>query len=274
MGNKQEGKIIIDIVLKKLCYYPGETINGYIKIKPRTQLDDSILRRTSIKIRLIEYQEYSFSNGSGNDKKTECVNEYSYKSIQTKDYYKRYKYFKGANILLGIQIPFSIIIPLNTQSTFYVCGDYIIHCLDCGIPSIGGNGRINIIIKDHRLFTLENKLLKIQKINYLEYDIIYKKKGRMSCLFKLPKNSFTYFEKIPFELHLDCTGFNGLIISVTISLNKYIYKNHKSDHKKHFKTAHKEEIANKHLDYNDNNLQKYEFKDCIEIPRNEKFDKI
>ena len=105
MGNQQKGNIIIDIVIDKLCYSPGETINGYIAIKPRTYLNDSILCDSLIIIKLIQKQQYNYPNGED----FEYVGENSDLNIQSMDC----KYFRGANVLLGVNIPFSITIPLD-----------------------------------------------------------------------------------------------------------------------------------------------------------------
>ena len=267
MGNQQKGNIIIDIVIDKLCYSPGETINGYIAIKPKTYLNDSILCDSLIIIKLIQKQQYNYPNGED----FEYVGENSDLNVQSMDC----KYFRGANVLLGINIPFSITIPLDIQPTLYFHTHYIKHCIYCEIPFFGDNFSQNIIIIDHPFFTLENQLLKIPKTYYKEFDISYnKKKGRMSCLFKLPKNSFTYFEKIPFEVYLDCTGFNGLVKSIKISIKKYLHRNCKDDHQRRFRSDYKEEMPIKHLYTYDTNIQKYEFKDFMQIPQNEQFDKI
>ena len=119
------------------------------------------------------------------------------------------------------------------------------------------------------MYTIENKLLKMPAIGFGDF---YKKKkgdykgGKVSCLLQVPKNSFSYFEIIPFEIFVDCTELDMEIKNVKISIMKYIYFNCKNDHRKHFMTLNKKELISKIYTLEEN-LNKYEIKDDIQLPR-------
>ena len=128
-----------------------------------------------------------------------------------------------------------------------------------------------IIIKELQSFTLENKLLRMPAIGFGDF---YKKRksnyrgGKVSYLLKIPKNSFSYLESIPYEIYLDCTELNMEVNSLKISLMKNIYFNCKNNNKKHFMTYSKKELAFKNY-VSKKNLDKYYIKDEIQIPQQE-----
>ena len=163
---------------------------------------------------------------------------------------------------------FSIQIPLDIQPTVYANNYYIFHYIKIETPLIKFNKSKNIVIKEHRFFTFENKLLKIPKIHYTEFfKNIDLSGGRMSCFFKLQKNSFAYNEKIPFELYLDCTEYNPKVKEVIITINKNLFLNYKGedDKKIHFKTDFQKKMFHTNFYIENNKQQKHELKGTINI---------
>ena len=71
--------------------------------------------------KITQFQEYSYTTGSGDDETTVYVREDSDVLAQETSF----NYFSGANILLGVKIPFSILIPLEIQPTFYYKRNFI-----------------------------------------------------------------------------------------------------------------------------------------------------
>ena len=265
MGNYLTENVIIDIVIDKLIYDPGEIINGYLEIKPKTYLNESIFGNESTTIKLTENYGHSYYDEDGK----------SYKDKESSDLYEQTldsKYFEGANILLGVKIPFSIQIPLDIQPTVNAHNYYIFHYVTIKTPLIKFNKSKNIIIKEHRFFTFENKLLKIPKIHYKEFfKCIDGSGGRISCFFKLQKNSFIYNEKIPFELHLDCTEYNPKVKEVIITINKNLFLNYKeeNDKKVHFKTDFEKKMFYTNFNIENSKQQKHELKGTINILKND-----
>lgn len=269
MGNssKAKEKVTVDVVLDKMCYYPGEIIRGNIEIKPKTYLNDSILGGALVILKFNQTQEYSYTTGSDDNETTTYV-------IEDEDLFKQYidyRYFKGANILLGINIPFQIKIPLKIQPTVYIKTFYISHHIYCEIPWIRCNKRFYLIIKDHHFFTADNQLLKMPANYTAEF---YKDNnianGKLIFSLIMPKNSYTYYETIPFELYLSSQNSMGQIDNITISINKSIYLNNKSNHEKHFQTVSNETLVS-YVDYPKGDLNKYIIKGNLQIPHNEKF---
>ena len=261
----KETDVILNIKLNKTCYFPGESITGFLDIQPKISLKETIFDNTSATFNLIQLQQYFYSVGSGDDKRTYYVGDDSDILFLNIDFIN----FKGSNILSGINIPFSFQIPLNILPSVYFHGYYIKHFICFELPGIKAKRSLMIIIKEFQSFTLENKLLKMPAIGFGDF---YKKKkskykgGKVSCLLKIPKNSYSYLESIPFEIFLDCTELNMEVKSVKITLMKNTYFNDKKNNQKHFITNSKDELVLKEFTFL-KNLDKYYIKDEIQFPQ-------
>ena len=272
-GYNDEKGINLNITLNKVCYFPGEIITGFINIQPKIGLNETILNDTSTIIKLNQKQQYSYTEGSGEDEKTYYVTDNSDIVVNNIDFIN----FKGANILLGINIPFSILIPSDALISVYTHGHYIKHFIYFELPGICAKRTLMIFIKGYKQFTLENKLLKIPATSFGDF---YKKKkskfkgGKVSCFLKIPKNSFTFFEIIPFEIYLDKSELNMEIKNIKISINRAVYFNYKGDLKKHHITYSNIELISKEYPIDNNKFNenhKYEIKDDIKWPKDSKF---
>ena len=269
MGNssKAKEKVDVDIILEKICYYPGEIIKGFIEVKPKTYLNDSILGGALTIIKLNQKQQYSYTTGSDDNETTTYVTD-------DKDIYKQYidyRYFKGANILLGIKIPFQIKIPLDIQPTVRICSYYISHHIYVEIPWIRSNKTLYIIIKEHHFFTSQNNLLKIPtKYTKEYYNDNNLSSGKYTIDIILPKNSFTFYEPIPFTLVINDQGYKSVIQSVTLSIIKSIYLNNEYNREKHFSTYFTEVLITKVLNLTCD-LKNYKLEDIIQIPQDGTF---
>ena len=262
-----EQDIMLNIILNKSCYFPGESINGYLNIQPKKGLKEIIFNDTSTIFTINQLQEYSYiidceeGPRAFKEDKDILVNRIDFIN------------FKGANIASSINIPFSFQIPMNILPSIYVDGHFIKHFICFELPGINAKRSINIIIKAYQIYTFENKLLKMPAIGFGDF---YKKKkseykgGKVSCLLKIPKNSFNYLESIPFDIFLDCTELSMEIKEITISIIQYIYFNDKNEYKKHLKTYLEEELALKKYTFSQN-LDKYHIKDEIQISQDKNY---
>jgi hypothetical protein len=253
----------VNIILEKMCYCPGEILKGFIEIKPKTYLNDSILGGALTIIKFNQKQQYSYTTGSDDNETTTYVTD-------DKDIYKQYidyRYFLGANILLGIKIPFQIKIPLDIQPTLRVNSYYISHHIYVEIPWIRTNKSLYIIIKDHHFFTLQNKLLKIPT-KYMRdfYSDNNLSNGKITIGIILPKNSFTFYEPIPFQLIINNQGYKTAIENITLSISKFVYLNNNNNRDKHFSTNSTKVLIKKVLNPS-GDLRNYKFEDNIQIPQ-------
>ena len=250
----------LKVTLDKVCYYPEELIKGSINLQLNKVLNDSIFNETSAIIKIIQKQQYIIPGGDDGDT---YVTEEEDLLILNKDFIT----FKGANLLLGINIPFSIEIPKNILASCYYSRHFIKHFVYFEFPGIKAKRTLMIFIKGYKNYTLENKLLKMPASSFGDF---YKKKkskykgGKISCLLRIPKNSFDYKEVIPFEIYLNCTELNMEICAIKISLFKILYWNEKNDHKKHYRVHKKMELASKIFPIN-KFLTKHEIKDNINV---------
>lgn len=128
----EEYEVIVNILLDKVCYFPSEMISGFLELQPKYNLNQTIFNDTKVIFKITQFQEYSYTTDSGDDETTEYVCEYS--NVLTQE--TSFNYFSGANILLVIKIPFSILIPLEIQPTFYYKRHFIKHFFCVELPGI------------------------------------------------------------------------------------------------------------------------------------------
>jgi hypothetical protein len=170
---------------------------------------------------------------------------------------------------LGIKIPFQITIPLDIQPTLSDHTYYISHQIYVEIPWIISNKSLYIIIKDHHFFTLQNKLLKIPAKYVREfYSDSNLSNSKITIGIELPKNSFTFYEPIPFQLIVSDEGYKSEIESIKISIIRIIYFNNKDNHKQHFSTFCEVVLITQVLNPS-GDLRNYKFEDNIQIPNRE-----
>ena len=183
--------------------------------------------------------------------------------------------YEGADIVSEIHIPFSFQIPLNIHASISYGDGYVKHFLSVNFPGIKAKRALMIIIKRFEMFSNENKLLKIPASAFGDF---YKKKrfnspgGKVTCLLKLPKNKFYYFEKIPFEIYLDSTELNMKIKAIKLRLNMKIYYNYRGNKNSHFITENDIELFSRKYPV-DNSLNKFEIKDSIQLKNDSNFSK-
>ena len=162
----EEKEVKLDITLNKVCYLPGEQIIGNLDIQPKSGINETILNDTNVTIKIIQLQYYSYGDAecgiSGSDEKDIFIENFDFVN------------FKGANILSGIKISFSIKIPLNIHASLIFKGDYVKHYLFVEFPGINAKRTIMIIIKRFEKFSNENKLLRIPAKAFGDF---YKKKN-------------------------------------------------------------------------------------------------
>ena len=264
-----EKEVKLDITLNKICYLPGEQITGNLDIQPKNGINETILNDTNATIKIIQLQYYSYTVGSGDDETTISESDEKDILIQNFDFIN----FKGANILSGINISFSINIPLNVHASLIYYGNYVKHFLLVDFPGIKAKRTIMIIIKRFEKFSNENKLLRIPANAFGDF---YKKKkfsykgGKVTCLLKLPKNRFYYFELIPLEIYLDRSELNMEVKAIKLSLRMKIHFNYKDDEEKHQNTDMNLELfAREYLVNNSQN--KFQVKDYIQLQNDDNY---
>ena len=268
--NKQK-EVKLDITLNKVCYLPDEQINGNLDIQPNIGINETILNDTKVTIKIIQLQYYSYTEGSGDDETT--ISERDEKDILIENF--DFINFKGANILSGFDIPFSIKIPSNIHASVIYFGNYVKHFLFVDFPGIGANRAIMIIIKRFEQFSNDNKLLKIPTNVFGDF---YKKKkfkykgGKVTCLLKLPRNRFKYFELIPIEIYLDRTELNMDVKTIKLSLRMKIHFNYKNDENHHRTTYMNLELFSGEYPI-DNSQNKIELKKYIQLQNDDNYSK-
>ena len=257
---KKNKYISFNLKLEKVCYLPGEKICGNIILEGKPGLKETQLIDPKALIIIKQKQKYDYSD-SENQTQIEKIESFLYKN------YLAFNSFIGANLLTKINIPFSIVLPINSYpSCSFKDGGYIKHSLSIEFQVLKVKRTIKIVVKNNPNFTIQNKLLKIPCKSYLQKSKskFLVNKGNFNLLVNLPKNVFYYDEPIPYEIILNCENLKLKINTIIVSLfrnrkRNYSYKCNKAREEK------KEEIINKNFKIN-HDLKEHIIKDVLSFP--------
>ena len=174
--------------------------------------------------------------------------------------------YRGANLMQGVNIPFSIQITNCYPTCIFNYRDYVRHFFTIEFPSIQAKKTAIIIIKNNQNFNVGNGLYKSPAIEIKEKEKhkCLCAKGKFAAVLQLQKNVFFYDEQIPFELTIDCSQLSIDIKGVEISLLRTENENIKNNYKRSRNTFSRKINSNKI-----NLLKgqpKYIIKDVIQFP--------
>ena len=193
----------------------------------KPDLNEIRLNEPEVSFSIIEIENYTYynSNGTGSGTENKQIKRNLFSS------YIFFNDFIGANLLEGITLPFSIILPLTARPSISVysngCYKYensIKHYFAIEMPCFKVKRVMSTIVKNTANFTEENKLLKTPYIYYAlkSKSKFLTKKGNFSIKIKLQKNAFHYDEFIPYEIILDYKNLNLIITELEVSLLRHI----------------------------------------------------
>jgi len=256
----KEKFFIVNIELKKTCFFKGEILKGKFTIKIKDTIKKSVLNCTiAANATLLEVHNYKFKEGGYDTTEEFILFKYPINMPQ----------FTANNILDGITVPFDFQIPQNTYPSC-ICGvdSYIRHILIFDFPDIETKKSTVIIIKNSIHFTAFNELYKAPvevslKTYKHKYAIFYM--GEFTCTFRLLKNAFSYNESIPFVIDIDCSNLKIRITRIYINLMLKVCKNSKTNHKQ-FLSKIEKKIVSKTLSLL-KEKNKYHLEEVMKLPK-------
>ena len=220
----------IDFTLKleKICYFPGENINGLINLKGKPGIENPKLTDPGAVFIISEKQKNYLSNDINESNIFYIKNEID-NNIYTQNLV--FNNFRNADLLSGLNIPFSIQIPPTAHPTCSIYRRrnniaYIIHCLSVTFQSLSLRRMMLIVIKNNPNYIFISPLTLSEKRSKSSLAV---KKGDFSINISLPKNVFYYDELVPYEIVLDCTNLNIKVSRLEISLIRNKKINDKND---------------------------------------------
>lgn len=227
--------VSMTIQLNKTCYSPGEYVNGTIILKPKEGLQQPLLQDTNATLYLTEffYYRYYESQYDPVKKRNESVAKDAEESIPLLTLPMNFSNFYNANIMTTVNIPFQIQIPMNCYpSCIFDSTTYVKHYLAIDFPSIMAKKTEIIVIKNNSYFSKYNGLYQEPAVCYKETTKrkLFVSQGSFSANLKLPRNTFSYDEMIPFEVDIDATKLSIAIRAIRISINRNQKKNYQRNH--------------------------------------------
>ena len=279
MGNDFESnskyniEINVKLIIKanKSCYFPGEIIEGNLKLIPKKILKDPIFRKPNIQFNVSQYELYTYYEHYADNTscKKNCERELL---LFSKTIF--FDNFQNTDISNGIKIPFSIQIPLKILPSLNFENSKTRHFFTVYIPYFYAKKTVCIVIKNIQLFSYSNHLLKIPTIVNKNYEktkgIFGFKAKKVNCCFKLEKNAFCFNEAISFDIKLDCSILKVQINRIEISIRKFYKKMHSSNIKK-LREEKKECVIKKIYKIKKNSDYVYDLKSSISLPKDNSY---
>ena len=254
----EETNFTINIKINKTCYFKGEKIKGNILLTPKDIIKKTLLLcPITATASLEELYNYRLTENSNDSTEENILFRYPMSIPKFKEDYLK----KGLSVPFEFQIPDSIypscIIDKNT---------YVRHILKFDFSTINSRKSTVIIIKNDQHFSEYNELYKKPaEYKYRTYKHKYAvfHMGYLNANIRLDKNAFTYDEKIPIEIDLDCSDLRITIPKVHIILNLVIKKHNQTDNKLFSKI---EKICFKKIErLKDLQKKKFHLKNCLKL---------
>lgn len=167
MGNVSEisKDFILNINTDKICYFPGETIYGTIHLQAKPGFKHSELKYPLAFVKLIEYHYYTYSEKIDEEDSKTVEEKIENKLFQSSMFFKEYQ---GANLLQGVELPFSFKIQDCHPTCNFNMLSYVEHILSVEFQSLGAKKDEYIIIKNPQIFTESSNLYKSPVIEQLK----------------------------------------------------------------------------------------------------------
>ena len=260
--------VSMTIELNKTCYSKGEFVDGTIILKPKEGLQNPLLSNPFATCYLTEYFYYTYTENEFNQVKnrSELVSKVAEENIPLLTVPMNFSNFQNANIMNTVKIPFQIQIPLNSYpSLIFGSTSFVKHYLCIDFPSIQAKKTVIVVIKNNAHFNTFNGLLQQPAVCYKEATKhkLFFSQGSYNATLKLPRNSFTYDEMIPFEIDIDCSKLAIDIKGIKISINRNQKTNFQQNHLES-RYQNKKEVVTKHIPL-DKGQKKHHIEDVIQL---------
>ena len=258
------------IQLNKVCYLPGENIEGTLNLEGLPGLTETQLTNPKALFMITEKQKYEYKKRR-NERNIKVSDGFTRVIYQQNLIFNK---FNNANLLSVVKIPFSINLPFTAYpSCSFADNGYVRHDLSVEFQHLKIKRTLRIVVKNNPNFTAQNKLLRIP-CNFSGTKSKSKfliNKGNFKIFFNSPKNLYYYDEQIPFEIKLDCRELNLKINKIMVSLFRQRNKNYSSNLKA-ARITQKEELVYKNFKLGENKPEYY-IKSTLNFPHTLNFDK-
>ena len=233
--NNYEKDVSMTIELNKTCFFKGQEIKGKIILSSKNGTKETQLLNPYIIISIKQKGQYSYIEGSNEfNVDSSNIRKTTKENINLLTIQLDFPNFIGANLLIGVNIPFKVKIPDKIYPSLYFnSATYIKHFLVCDFPSIEAKKSKFIVIKNNIYFSEENHLLKTPVIynkEITEYKYLFFNSGNFFCNFTLTKNIFSYNENIPLIIDIDGKNMSVNLKNIVIKIYRVLKKNYKENH--------------------------------------------
>ena len=214
------GDVDIQLSLNKVCFFPGEKINGKIIITPKFGLFQECKNYSQLIITITQHSHYMYWRGSDLEKDEETL-------ILINQKYQ-FSDFIESQDEIRMNVKMSYDLPIYTRPSIFINqNDYVRHILTIEYPHFQVKRSMLFIVKNDANFLLRTRALLAP---YTHQKSFYKKKffmkkGFFQMNINMPSNYFLYNDKVRYNIHLDFTMLEINASKIKVKFYRKIKKN-------------------------------------------------
>ena len=194
----KRGDVDLQLSLNKVCFFPGETINGKIIITPKFGLFQECKNYSLLNIIITQRSYYTYRRGSDLESEEETLT-----LIDQKYQFSDFIESQDENTMT---VSINYILPKYTRPSIFINStDYVKHILTIEYPHFKVKRSVLFIVRsDYNFLSRTTTLLA----PYTNQKTFYKKKffmkkGFFQMNINMPSNYFLYNDKVRYNIHLD-----------------------------------------------------------------------
>lgn len=221
----QQGNVDIILSLDRVCYFPGENMNGNIKLIPKAGLYKECKNFSQLIIKITQHSHYIYQVGSDYEVDEEIIE-------LMKHNYKFSDFISVDDDEAQMNLPFNYDLPTYTRPSIFINNDdYVKHFITIEYPHFNTKRTLMFIVKNHLYYNSRNRTF-ISPFCYpttFNKKRFFKKKGSCQLVINMPRNFFLYNEKVGYNIHLDCRILEIPVYKIKVTFCRTRMKNYSSN---------------------------------------------
>ena len=220
----EKGDVDLQLSLDKVCFCPGEKINGKIIITPKFGLFQECKNYSILNIIITQHSHYIYPAGSDYETEQETL------TLLNQKY--QFSDFIESQDEITMNVLISFILPINARPSIFInSSDYVRHILTIEYPHFKVKRSVLIIVKtDYNYLSRTITLLTpytFQKSFYKKKFIV--KKGFFQMNINMPSNYFLYNDEVRYNIHLDFRTLQINASKIKVKFYRKTKKNYRSN---------------------------------------------
>ena len=220
----KRGDVDIYLSFKKVCFFPGEKMDGNIKLIPKMGLYNDCRKFCELNITMTQHSYYIYPVGSDYETDEEKIILMTHKF--------RFSDFINLEDEIEMNLPVSYVLPTYTRPSIYINNrNYVKHFICVEYPHFNIKRTFLFVVKNHLVYHSRNRTLLCPFTYPTTFNKkkFFKKKGSCQLVINMPRNYFLYNEKVGYNIHIDCRLLQIPVYKVKVTFCRTTKKNFSND---------------------------------------------